>query len=269
MNYPKRHASLCRVALALAFTAAAAVPAVVLAQAAAGGGRDYDLPAGSLAATLNAISREAGLALTVNSALVDGQQAAAVRGRMTPTQALRAALAGSGLELVETAAGVYTLRALPAAAPVAVPVSAPAPARAPMRAGNREAMLPEVTVNEPPPEDGSAEQGYVTRKLSAVGPWQGRELQDLPYAMSVIPAELIENVQATTADQIFKMNPTTQLNWPTLQNENPYVMQRGMFVLLVDDFTRVALRAEVPVGVLTSLVDTPFLVFLFWEPLKI
>jgi iron complex transport system permease protein len=39
----------------------------------------------------------------------------------------------------------------------------------------------------------------------------------------------------------------------------------GLFVLLVDDFTRVMLRVEVPVGVLTSLIGTPFLVFLFWK----
>ena len=39
----------------------------------------------------------------------------------------------------------------------------------------------------------------------------------------------------------------------------------GLFVLLVDDFTRVALKTEVPVGVLTSLIGTPFLVFLFWK----
>jgi iron complex transport system permease protein len=39
----------------------------------------------------------------------------------------------------------------------------------------------------------------------------------------------------------------------------------GLFVLLVDDFTRVALRFEVPIGVLTSLIGMPFLVFLFWK----
>ncbi|MEJ1962841.1 MAG: iron ABC transporter permease [Gammaproteobacteria bacterium] len=38
----------------------------------------------------------------------------------------------------------------------------------------------------------------------------------------------------------------------------------GLFVLLVDDFTRV-LHTEIPVGVLTSLIGTPFLVFLFWK----
>jgi iron complex transport system permease protein len=39
----------------------------------------------------------------------------------------------------------------------------------------------------------------------------------------------------------------------------------GIFVLLVDDFTRVVIQAEIPIGVLTSLIGTPFLCFLFWK----
>jgi len=74
----------------------------------------YDLPAAPLAATLNRISRDAGLVLSVDSALVGSRQAGPVRGRLSPEQALNAALAGSGLELVRTAAGSYTLRQLPA-----------------------------------------------------------------------------------------------------------------------------------------------------------
>ncbi|NMG37057.1 TonB-dependent siderophore receptor [Azoarcus sp. TTM-91] len=210
---PHCRAKLRPAALALILALSAAAPATVLAQASAASSRDYDLPAAPLATTLNAISREAGLALTVDSALVGKRQAAAVRGRLSPQQALRAALAGSGLELVEGAAGVYTLRALPA------PVPAPA--------ASRETTLAPVTVSAQRAGDGSAELGYVTKTLSAVGPWEGRELQDTPYAISVVPAELIENIQAISPDQIFKMNPTTQLSWPTLQNDNPYVYLRG------------------------------------------
>jgi iron complex transport system permease protein len=39
----------------------------------------------------------------------------------------------------------------------------------------------------------------------------------------------------------------------------------GMFVLGADDFTRVILQIDVSVGGLTSLIGTPFLVFLFWR----
>jgi iron complex transport system permease protein len=39
----------------------------------------------------------------------------------------------------------------------------------------------------------------------------------------------------------------------------------GMFVLGVDDFTRVILRMDISIGALTSLIGTPFLCFLFWR----
>ncbi|MDR1085360.1 MAG: iron ABC transporter permease [Deltaproteobacteria bacterium] len=39
----------------------------------------------------------------------------------------------------------------------------------------------------------------------------------------------------------------------------------GLFVLLIDDFTRVVLRANVPIGVLTTLIGTPFICFMFWK----
>jgi hypothetical protein len=39
----------------------------------------------------------------------------------------------------------------------------------------------------------------------------------------------------------------------------------GLLVLGLDDFTRSVLRAEVPVGVLTALIGTPVICFLFWR----
>lgn len=101
--------------LALAAVAAAPVPAAAQAATTAAAARDYDLPAGSLGATLNRIAREAGLALTTDSQLLDGRSAAAVRGRFDAPEALRRALAGSGLELLRTDAGGYTLRRAEAA----------------------------------------------------------------------------------------------------------------------------------------------------------
>ena len=184
---------------------------------------NYDLPAAPLAATLNRISREAGLALSVDAGLVGGRQAAPVHGLLSAEQALRAALAGSGLELVRTPAGTYTLRQLPreqtssgagnSAGSAVIHDAAP--------------TLAPVAVSGYRTQDGTAQSGYVVRKPTSIGPWQGRSLQDTPYAISVTPAELIENIQATSPDQVFKMNPATQLSWPTLQNENPYVYLRG------------------------------------------
>ena len=79
-------------------------------------------------------------------------------------------------------------------------------------------------------EDGSAEQGYRTEKVSAAGPWQGRDLQDTPYAITVFSEDLIKNLQATTPDQVLRINPTTQLVRPQHENNQPRVMIRGFMV---------------------------------------
>src|SRR5262245_64127456 len=101
-------------AVAVAITAASAattLPLSAIAQApATDATRDYDLPAGSLATTLNRIAVDAGITLSVDSALVRGKESHPVRGEFDPETALREALRGSGLELTRTAAGTLTLR---------------------------------------------------------------------------------------------------------------------------------------------------------------
>lgn len=70
-------------------------------------------------------------------------------------------------------------------------------------------------------------EGYRTNRGTSIGPWSGRNLQDIPYSINVMPEELIENLQASVADQVFKINPVTQFHWPQTQNDNPYVFLRG------------------------------------------
>ncbi|MFX4235539.1 TonB-dependent siderophore receptor [Aliarcobacter butzleri] len=70
-------------------------------------------------------------------------------------------------------------------------------------------VLEPISVNESY-KNRTAENGYLSEDITGVGLWGKRSLQDTPYSMSVIPQELIENVQAKDMNQIFKMNPTTQ-----------------------------------------------------------
>ncbi|WP_085596579.1 MULTISPECIES: TonB-dependent receptor [unclassified Pseudomonas] len=77
--------------------------------------RPFNLPAGPLAVTLNAIAGQSGVVLSLDPGLVSGKQAPAVNGTMTPTQAMRAALVDSGLQLRLTASGHFSVEPLPAA----------------------------------------------------------------------------------------------------------------------------------------------------------
>ena len=75
--------------------------------------------------------------------------------------------------------------------------------------------------------DGSAEDGYRVDEISAVGPWQGRTLQETPYSINVVSEELIQNIQATNPDKIFIMNPLTQFTAPHSTNANASPVMRG------------------------------------------
>ncbi|MET0356732.1 MAG: TonB-dependent siderophore receptor [Cellvibrio sp.] len=78
--------------------------------------------------------------------------------------------------------------------------------------------------------DGTVENGYRTETISSIGAWQGRSLQDTPYSVNVFSEELIGNLQATTPDQVFRVNPTTQLIRAQHENNQPRIMMRGFTV---------------------------------------
>ena len=70
----------------------------------------FDLPAASLAETINAIARQSGQVVSLEPVLVRGKQAPAIRGELTVVQALQQALNGSGLELRVTASGNFSVQ---------------------------------------------------------------------------------------------------------------------------------------------------------------
>lgn len=73
----------------------------------------YQLPAAPLASTLNHITSEAGIVLSIDPALTAGKTAQPVQGDYDAIGALNAALRGSGLQLVRSDAGTYSLAPLP------------------------------------------------------------------------------------------------------------------------------------------------------------
>ena len=69
----------------------------------------FNLPAASLASTLNAIASQSGRIVSLDPALVQGKRAPAISGRMSATQAMQTALAGSGLQLLVTDQGNFSV----------------------------------------------------------------------------------------------------------------------------------------------------------------
>ncbi|MFL9814235.1 TonB-dependent receptor [Stutzerimonas sp. VN223-3] len=196
--------SLLAVAIAVA-------PMPLLAQSASGetidgGVREYSLPAAPLSSTLNRIAAEAGLVLSIDPALTQDRMAEPVQGRFDGQGALQEALRGTGLELRQTASGSYSLQ------PAATDAMA----------------LPDVIVTASEAlADGSEESGYRASAVRNVGALGGMELQDAPYSVTVISSELMDNIQATSSDDIFKLSPTTQFTSPTSAGYASAVAIRG------------------------------------------
>ncbi|WP_460146464.1 TonB-dependent siderophore receptor [Pseudomonas sp. S2_A02] len=69
----------------------------------------FNLPAGSLASTLNAIASQSGHIVSLEPSLVQDKQAPAVIGQMLAEQAMHRALTGSGLQLRVTEQGNFSV----------------------------------------------------------------------------------------------------------------------------------------------------------------
>lgn len=190
--------------LALAASAVAAQPATAetpAATASAAAVRDYDLPAGPLGAALNRIARDAGLALTADAQLVEGRNAAPVRGRFDAPEALRRALAGSGLELRQATGGVFTLREASRPAAQAPRLSDAATLGAVTVTASAEAAPGDL-----PPAYASGQVATGSR-VGMLGP---QSLMDTPFHITSYTAELMQDQQAITVADVLANDPSVR-----------------------------------------------------------
>ena len=176
----------CAIAVSLAFASLPAgaqdtLPTASTVEAAVA--RTWDLPVAPLADTLARIARDSGQRLSADPALITGKTAAAVHGRLSPADAARRALAGTGLELVVTDSGTLSLR--------------PAPAKT----HDAETTLAPVTVTAGTQQESAwgAVQGYIARR-SASGSKTDSAIADIPQSISIISAQQMadQGVQSIT-----------------------------------------------------------------------
>jgi len=168
----------------------------------------YTIPPGPLTATLNQFAAKAGIFIAGTADLTDGKTSPGLQGSYTEIEALRLLLAGTGLAARKQADGSYVLHQT-------------------NTTGHADVTLPSLTVSTASLKQGTAEEGYRVSNISGIGLWGERSLRDTPYSISVVPSDLIENVNAQNMGQTFKMNPLTQE--PIIQSftGTPHVTIRG------------------------------------------
>ena len=172
--------------------------------------KTYAIPPGPLTATLNQFAAKAGIFIAGTADLTGGRTSPGLQGSYTEIEALRLLLAGTGLEVRKQEDGSYVLHHADTTGRTSADVT-----------------LPLMTVSTASLKQGTAEEGYRVSNVSGVGLWDERSLRDTPYSMSVVPSDLIENINAQNMEQIFKMNPLTQGEDINRHNGVPFVTIRG------------------------------------------
>ncbi len=176
--------ALALVALAAPREAAAQSPAVTTRAALL----QIALPAQPLAQTLNALSRQSGVAIGAEGALLAGKSAPALRGALTLQQALDQALAGSGLSAVRSGPSTISIQ------------------RRPEGAG--QATLPLTTVTADAELDGTTEgSGSYGTRVTGAATRMNLSLRETPQSVSVVSRQQIEDQNLVTLTDVLRQTP--------------------------------------------------------------
>ncbi|OUY07711.1 TonB-dependent siderophore receptor [Acinetobacter populi] len=188
----------------------------------------YAIAAGDLSQALNQFAVQSGVAISTEGKALTGLTTKGLYGNYRVEQGLNILLQGTPFTAQPTQVGYILIgkngndsvqaRDMGQLNPIDVTARG--------TANGNITQLPVITVNAEI-TDGSADQGYIAKKLKQVGPWGEKSLQDTPYSMSVMSSELIENAIAGDMDQIYKMNPVIQNSAPSTVYGTPYAAFRG------------------------------------------
>ncbi|MFO6421636.1 TonB-dependent siderophore receptor [Hylemonella sp. W303a] len=158
------------------------------------------IPAQALDRALTELAAKTGLLIGADSRLLSGKQAPALDGVYAPAAALHKLLEGSGLEALPGANGSYQLRR-------ATPSST--------------GLLPEVRVSA-----SESLAAYVAPQ-SAVGTKTGATLLETPQSMSVVTADRIETLGATTIKDVLAFTPGVEIAPYGTDSRYDWIVIRG------------------------------------------
>lgn len=176
----------------------------------------FNIQSQDLNSAVLAFAQRAGIRIFYDTKKLRGRTAPTVTGSMSPQDALARLLAGSGLTYRFTSARAITIGA---------PEGAESTGAAPAASIALEAI--EVQGASSLQQEGRAQDGYRAKTVSSVGPLGPMALKDAPFSISVAPKELIENIQAQSPDDVFKVIPNVRTTVPQITGWSPMVNIRG------------------------------------------
>lgn len=211
-----------RRSLASAFLMSTAVTAVVTGSTRAAFAQSeaqisFTVPAGPLSQALAIFGRQAGLQVTSLAANTSGKASPGMSGPATRERALARILRGTNLVYRFTDARTVAI-SQPAAGESLAPDGSTILDMIEVHGQGQAAALQ---------NDGLARDGYRSNTVSSLGPLGSMALKDTPFSISVMPRELIQNIQAQSPDDVFKINPYTRTMTPQNSGWSPMVILRG------------------------------------------
>ncbi|MGV6873088.1 TonB-dependent siderophore receptor [Pseudochelatococcus sp. B33] len=179
----------------------------------------FNIPGQPLNSALRALADQAGVQIAYRTAIASGTTAPTVQGTMTTEEAISRLLAGSGLRYTFTDANTVTILDVTTAPGGSI-------------GADGSIVLDTITVQGENltatlQNDGLARDGYRVGTVSSLGPLGPVALKDTPFSISVTPRELIQNIQAQSPDDVFKVNPYTRTQTPQISGWAPMVNMRG------------------------------------------
>ncbi|WP_323590659.1 TonB-dependent receptor [Aliarcobacter butzleri] len=165
----------------------------------------YTIQNKTLKEALEIISKKSNLSYIANDEVLETKRVNNIQNIEGTQQALDKILEGTGLKAVIQNEAIVIVKE---------------------KVKGQGTVLEAISVNDSY-KRGSVESGYLVEETSDIGPWKGKSLQDTPLAINVMTSELFENLQATSTDAIYNINPTIQMARNQSQNNNGYAMLRG------------------------------------------
>ncbi len=94
-----------------------------------------------------------------------------------------------------------------------------------------------ITLDQVLQQDATTEKGYVPDVLSQLGFLGQTKIEDTPFTVSVMPKDLIENIQAPSLQPVLELNPAVQIQQPEANGVVIHALSRGFFLdTAVDGF---------------------------------
>jgi iron complex outermembrane recepter protein len=164
--------------------------------------QEYHLHRAPLDQTLLQIAKQSGVLISYDPVLVKSLQSAPIDGKFTPTEAIKHALEGTGLELVATASGQLTLKRTPVTPTQTQTPTKKSSAESPtaQSAPMAEAVLPLISVAAQRDSGGT---GFVADSSSTYAR-SDTPLSETPKSVSVINAAVIQSQSDTTVSDIVR-----------------------------------------------------------------